>query len=60
MKTESNGKDMTNKRYANIKEVSEYTSLLTKTIYEFKDKQGVLRHCLRNKLNTYRSHGVVE
>ncbi len=60
MKTESNGKDMTNKRYANIKEVSEYTSLLTKTIYEFKDKQGVLRYCLRNRLNTYRSHGVVE
>ncbi len=34
MKTESNGKDMTNKRYANIKEVSEYTSLPVKSLYE--------------------------
>ena len=35
MKTESNGKNVTNKRYANIKEVSEYTSLPVKTLYEW-------------------------
>ena len=34
MKTESNGKNVTNKRYANIKEVSEYTSLPVKSLYE--------------------------
>ncbi len=34
MKTESNGKDLANKRYANIKEVSEYTSLPVKSLYE--------------------------
>ena len=34
MKTELNGKNVTNKRYANIKEVSEYTSLPVKSLYE--------------------------
>ncbi len=34
MKTESNGKNVTNKRYVNIKEVSEYTSLPVKSLYE--------------------------
>ena len=32
--TESKGKRMTNKRYANIKEVLEYTSLPVKSLYE--------------------------
>ena len=35
MKTELNNKNMRNKRYANIKEVSEYTSLPVKTLYEW-------------------------
>ena len=35
MKTISKGKNMTNKRYANIKEVSEYTSIPVKTLYEW-------------------------
>ena len=35
MKTELNNKNMTNKRYANIKEVSEYTSLPVSTLYEW-------------------------
>ncbi len=35
MKTESKGKNMTNKRYANIKEISEYTSIPVKTLYEW-------------------------
>ena len=34
MKTELNNKNVTNKRYANIKEVSEYTSLPVKSLYE--------------------------
>ncbi len=34
MKIESNSKNVTNKRYANIKEVSEYTSLPVKSLYE--------------------------
>ena len=35
MKTETNCKNMANKRYASIKEVSEYTSLPVKTLYEW-------------------------
>ena len=35
MKTELNGKNMKNKRYANIKEISEYTSIPVKTLYEW-------------------------
>ncbi len=35
MKTQSNDKNVTNKRYANIKEVSEYTSIPVKTLYEW-------------------------
>jgi excisionase family DNA binding protein len=35
MRTDSNNKNMTNKRYASIKEVSEYTSLPVKTLYEW-------------------------
>ena len=35
MRTESNGKNVTNKRYVSIKEVSEYTSLPVKTLYEW-------------------------
>ncbi len=35
MRTDSYGKNMTNKRYASIKEVSEYTSLPVKTLYEW-------------------------
>ncbi len=31
---ESNGKNATNKRYSNIKEVSEYTSIPVKSLYE--------------------------
>ena len=34
MKMKSNGKNVTNKRYVNIKEVSEYTSLPVKSLYE--------------------------
>ena len=34
-KTELNGKNVANKRYANIKEVSEYTSLPVSTLYEW-------------------------
>ena len=34
MKTELNNKNVINKRYANIKEVSEYTSLPVKSLYE--------------------------
>jgi len=34
MKIESKGKNMTKKRYVNIKEVSEYTSLSVKSLYE--------------------------
>jgi excisionase family DNA binding protein len=35
MKTESIGKSKTNKRYVNIKEASEYTSIPVKTLYEW-------------------------
>ncbi len=35
MKIESNGKNVTNKRYANIKDLSTYTSLPTATLYEW-------------------------
>ncbi len=35
MKIESNSNNVTNKRYANIKEVSEYTSIPVKTLYEW-------------------------
>ncbi len=35
MRTDPNNKNMTNKRYANVKEVSEYTSLPVKTLYEW-------------------------
>ncbi len=34
MSAESKGKNMTSKRYTNIKEVSEYTSLPVKSLYE--------------------------
>jgi excisionase family DNA binding protein len=34
MNIETKGKNMTNKRYVNIKEVSEYTSLPVKSLYE--------------------------
>lgn len=34
MKSELKGKNVTNKRYLNIKEVSEYTSLPVKSLYE--------------------------
>lgn len=34
MKTESNGKNVTNKRYVSIKDLSEYTSLPVKSLYE--------------------------
>ncbi len=33
MKTESNCKNMTNKRYVNIKQLSTYTSIPIKTLY---------------------------
>ncbi len=35
MRTDPNNKNMTNKLYANVKEVSEYTSLPVKTLYEW-------------------------
>ncbi len=35
MKTESNCKNMTNKRYVNIKQLSTYTSIPIKTLYEW-------------------------
>ena len=35
MKTGLNNKNMTNKRYVSIKEVSEYTSLSVSTLYEW-------------------------
>ena len=35
MKTESNYKNMTNKRYVDIKQLSTYTSIPIKTLYEW-------------------------
>ena len=35
MNNKSNGKSMTKKRYANVRTVSEYTSIPVKTLYEW-------------------------
>jgi len=41
MRTESKGKNMANKRYANIKDVSAYTSLPVKTLYEWASQRKI-------------------